>query len=366
MSISMQARPPVGHDVPNPPAPPAPRPRRRRGLWAVIVAVIAVCAVAVAVVLLRSAAPVDVSGTVIDARTGIGLQEVSVSGGLELVVTGAAGSFEVEAKPDAVLEFTAPGYAGFQAAAAATLEVELEPTVLTGQVSSRMTGRGLAATVTRNGSELGAADVSGALSVYAAIPGDQLLVTASGYRPGEVTVGSGDLIVELQPKLATSQAQIQSWVAAGQYGKALRWVLRDDLDVPLMADSFSQQVTDENVADAPEVFAKGRSMIPLGSNDWVDVYVVKPGQAVAAMDGWMADSDNVILQVEGQRFVIGPHWDDSDVIVTMWWYDPLLVVMATDSVAETDEYLTAILRGQGLNIDSLSRSDSTEDAGWAG
>ncbi|MGB7982523.1 MAG: hypothetical protein WCF36_17215 [Candidatus Nanopelagicales bacterium] len=113
--------------------------------------------------LLWPAAPVDVSGTVVDARTGIGLKAVSVSGGLKLATTDAEGSFQVEAKPDVVLAFTAPGYEGSETAVAATLVVELDPVVLTGRVSSAMTGGGVAATVTRTGQELGAATEDGAL-----------------------------------------------------------------------------------------------------------------------------------------------------------------------------------------------------------
>ncbi len=365
MSISMQAPPPVGHDVPTPPAPPAPRPRPRRGLWVLLLAVVAVGAVAVAaaVLLLRPVAPVDVSGTVVDARTGIGLQDVRVSGGLELVTTGAEGSFEVQAEPDVVLAFTAPGYEGSETAAAPTLVVELEPVVLTGKVSSAMTGRGLAATVKRDGLECGAADKDGAVTVYAVSPGDELVVETKGYLPGEVTVGSGDFTVELQPKFATTQAQIQRWVAADQYGKALRWVLPGDLDIPLMADSFGQQNVDETIAEEPEVFATGRSTTPMGSNDAVDIYVVKPGQAGAAMSGWTAEAGVERFQVQGQMFATGPHWDDSNVVVTMWWYDPLLVITFTDTADEAAEYLTAVLRNQGLNIDSLGQGGNTNDAG---
>ncbi|MGB7982522.1 MAG: hypothetical protein WCF36_17210 [Candidatus Nanopelagicales bacterium] len=193
-------------------------------------------------------------------------------------------------------------------------------------------------------------------------PGDRLLVEASGYLPGEATVGSGDLIVELQPEFATSQAQIQRWVAAGKFGKALGWVLRGDPEVPFMADSFSQQIVDETVADEPKVFAAGRAMAPMGSNDVVEVFVVKQGQAGAAMDGWMAESGVVTFQVGGQRFATGPHWDVSDAIVTMWWYDPILVVVVTETEDEAEEYLTAVLRGQGLDIDSLSHGGNTNRA----
>lgn len=328
-----------------------------------LAAVVALGAVAVAMVLLlRPAAPTQVSGSVIDARTGIGLQQVRVSGGSELVTTDASGSFQLEAQPDAVLAFTAPGYETAQEAVAAALVVELQPEVLTGQVSSVMTGRGLTATVTRDGSELGEAGEDGVLTVYAVSPGDELVVDARGYVPGEVTVGSGDLVVELQPTFSTSQAQIQRWVAAGQYGKVLRWVLRGDLDVAFMADSFGQQVLDQTIADEPQVFAAGRSTAPMGSDDSVDAYVVKPGQGAAAMFGWIADTGVETFQIRGQRFATGPALADPNWVVTMWWYDPLLVITFTDSFEEAELYVTAIARGQGLNIDSLGQGGSTTDA----
>ncbi len=314
--------------------------------------------------LLRPAPPVDVSGTVVDARTGIGLEDVGVSGGRELATTDAAGRFRVEAQADAVLTFTAPGYEGSEAAVAATLVVELEPVVLSGRVRSAMTGGGLAATVTRDGAELGAAAEDGVLTVYAVSPGDRLLVEASGYLPGEVTVGSGELSVELEPEFATSKAQIQRWVAANKYGKAMAWVLRGDLDVPLIADSIGQQNVDETVAEEPRVFAAGRSTSPMGSDDMVDVYVVKQGQAAAAMEGWTADSGVKTWRVRGEWLATGPYWEDADTIVTMWWYDPLLVLTFTGTTDEADEYLTAVLRGQGLDIDSLGRgADSNQSAG---
>ncbi len=327
-----------------------------------LLAVVAVGAVAVAaVLLLRPAAPVQVSGTVVDARTGIELQEVRVSGGLELVTTDAGGRFEVQAQPDAELAFTAPGYVGSQTAAAATLVVELQPVVLTGHVSSLMTGGGLASTVTRSGSEVGSADGDGVLTVYAVSPGDELVVAAKGYLPGEVTAGSGNLIVELQPKLATSQAQIQRWVAAGKFGRALGWVLRGDLDVALMTDSLGQEAADENVAETAD-FAAGRGTAPMGSNDGVFAYVVKPGHAAAAMTGWTADTGEKMVRVKGQAFVTGPHWNDPDTVITMWWYDPLLVLTFTDTADEAERYLTAVLRGQGLDIDSLGLGGNATDA----
>lgn len=364
VSVSMQAPPPLGHDVPTPPEPPRRHPRRW-GWWVVLVAVVVVGAVAVvAVLLLRTAAPVAVSGTVLDARTGIGVRDVTVSGGLELATSDAEGAFQVEARPDVVLGFTAPGYEGSQAAATATMMVELEPVVLTGTVTSAMTGGGLYATVTRDGAELGAAAEDGVLTVYAASPGDQLVVQAAGYQPAEVTVGSGDLIVELQPQFATSQAQIQRWVAAGKFGKALGWVLRRGLDVSLVTDSMGQQITDEVLGSryGRQVFAAGRSMTPMGSNDVVDAYVVKQGQAGAAMDGWIAETGVVTFRVEGQRFATGPHWDDSDTVVMLWWYDPILVLTFADTEDEAEVYLTAVLRGQGLDINSLGRGGNDQAA----
>lgn len=240
--------------------------------------------------------------------------------------------------------------------------VELEPVVLAGRVTSAMTGGGLLATVTRDGAELGASRENGVLTVYAVSPGDQLVVEAPGYLPGEATVGSGDLQLELQPEFATSQSQIQRWVAAGKFGRALGWVLRGDPEVPFMADSLGQQIVDETIADVPETFAAGRAMTPMGSNDVVEVFVVNQGQAGAAMDGWMAETGVVTFQIQGQRFVTGPHWDVPDVIVTMWWYDPILVLVVTETEDEAEEYLTAVLRGQGLDIDSLKRGEGTNQA----
>lgn len=349
-------------EVPDlPPDPPvAARParrRRRRGPWIALLAVVVVAALVGVMVLVLAAGLVFVSGTVIDARTALPLAEVTVSGGDEIVTTVEDGSFTVMADSGAMLSFAARGYEPGESVAAESLVVRLDPVVLSGSVTSMLTGEGLPAVVTSEGVDVGSADSSGTLTAYAVTTGDRVVVTAAGYLPAEVAVREGDLDVRLQPEWPTSVAQIQEWVDAGSYGKALGWLLRDDLDVPLVRDSSGQGIVDEGVSNSSGVFAAGRSTTPIGSNDFVDAYVVAPGRVGEATSAW-TKGDADAFRIEGQRVLVGRHWDDTDVVVTMWWMDPVLVIAFTDTALEGEDVITAVMRGQGLDIDSFADDDA--------
>lgn len=89
----------------------------------------------------------------------------------------------------------------------------------------------------------------------------------------------------------------------------------------------------------------------------VDAYVVQPGRAADAMFGWTDDGTAFI--VSGQTVVSGPLWDGKGLVVTMWWYDPLLVITFTDTTDEGEDLITAVMRGQGLDVHAFDQTDSS-------
>jgi hypothetical protein len=174
----------------------------------------------------------QVSGTVLDGRTGRPVAQAEVTatapGTAEVTTTSdVQGRFTLrQVSRQARLRVTSSNYrpAEVQAAGEA-LSVELSPIPVRGVVTSALTSKGLRATVA--GTDIGSTAAKGSFQLYGLGPGDRLTVTAPGYKTASVTIdGDRNVRVALAAEEATRIEQVDDWLRAGSLASVWRYVFR--------------------------------------------------------------------------------------------------------------------------------------------
>jgi Carboxypeptidase regulatory-like domain len=199
-------------------------------------------AVAVAVVVMMfatgcSATSFDeVSGTVLDGRTGQPIARAKVTAAAPGTPTIAAssdpaGKFTLqEVSRKARLQVTATNYKPADVAAAeGALSIRLQPIPIQGVVTSTLTNRALAATL---GGKLPAGGglrlrtkADGSFRAYGVGPGDRLRVTAPGYKAASLVINADrKLKIRLVAEEATRIEQVNQWLRTGSLAPVWRYV----------------------------------------------------------------------------------------------------------------------------------------------
>jgi Carboxypeptidase regulatory-like domain len=197
-------------------------------------------AVAVVVVIVASGCSAktfdEVSGTVLDGRTGRPIARAKVTAMASEMPTvaassDAAGKFSLqEVSKKARLQVMAPNYKPADVPVAReALSIRLEPIPVEGVVISTLTNRALAATL---GGRLHAggglrlrAKADGRLRAYGVGPGDRLRVSAPGYKPTSVVIAADrKLKIRLVAAEATRIQQVNRWLRAGNLAPVWRYV----------------------------------------------------------------------------------------------------------------------------------------------
>jgi hypothetical protein len=174
----------------------------------------------------------QVNGTVLDGRTGrpVALAEVTATAPEAAPVTTVSdvqGRFTLrQVSRQARLRVTSSNYRPAEVRVARkAFSVVLSPVPVQGVVTSRLTGRGLRATVA--GGDIGHTAVNGSFQLYGLGPGDQLTVTAPGYKTAAVTIdGDRRVRVALGAKEATRIGQVNDWLRASDFASVWRYVFR--------------------------------------------------------------------------------------------------------------------------------------------
>jgi Carboxypeptidase regulatory-like domain len=178
----------------------------------------------------------EVSGTVLDGRTGQPIARAKVTATAPETPTVAAssdaeGNFTLqEVSKNARLAVTATNYQPADVPVAEeALSIRLEPIPVEGVVTSTLTNRALAATL---GGRLHAGGglrlrtkADGSFRAYGVGPGDRLRVTAPGYKTTSVTIdGDRKLKIRLVAAEATRIEQVNQWLRAGNLAPVWRYV----------------------------------------------------------------------------------------------------------------------------------------------
>jgi hypothetical protein len=243
----------------------------------------------------------QVSGTVLDGRTGGPVAQAEVTatapGAAEVTATSdAQGRFTLrQVSRQALLRVTSSNYwpAEVQPAGQA-LSVELSPIPVRGMVTSALTGGGLRATVAGTGIVRTTAD--GSFQLYGLGPGGKLTVTAPGYKTASVTIdGDRNVRVALAAEQATRIQQVNDWLRAGKFAAVWRYVFRTPKGygyVDLPADFKAEARRQSAVASGSTGrFIKGFDMRSVtkgdaGADIEVLAFAMDPG--AAALPGFRA------------------------------------------------------------------------------
>lgn len=337
--------------------PPTPRRHVRATVLVVLGVVVAVIAVVVAVALVvgrgsdvgpaaAPAGPVEVVGTVTDARTGEPVEDALVTADDLSVTTGDDGGFAITADPDVVLVVEADRYEPGEVAVAEAVDVALQPVSVSGTVTSRMTGAGLTASLVLAEEEVATTAADGTFTAYGVLAGDTLTVAAAGYITATVELTDGPTDVTLIPEEVTVRDQVNQWVAAGDFAALSAWVFRDDLGLVLVPMSPGYEWTPaDTIAEFPDVFAYGDAREVLGTFDLLQLYVVKPGGQNEAVYGWTEEEEPSWITLGDQIVITGAAWDDPETSVVIWFRDPMMVVVHASTAEEAGRVLGAVMAG---------------------
>ncbi len=325
--------------APLPPPPPTPTPGAKRPWYKGPLAIIAIIVVLVAgvtlgtVLFLARSGGIDVSGTVADAMTGKPIAAAQVKGDGHSAVTDAQGAFKISGVAEnAALTVSAKYYTPASVkAATTTLAVRLTPIPVKVTVTSALTGGPLTATITLpDGTAATAAN--GAATVYRVGAGDQVTVSAVGYKPAKVTVdANGTIAAVLQPTAATSSAQVARWMAAGQYQTVANW---------LFSSATGYQFTTGPALSSTEGVVWSTTRTVVGQNVQVALVVL------ASDYEFNADSSTgrtVTPTTIGGVPVYHVTYSDGTYL-TVWVQGKLMLMVAGTSLTETDAVMGAMLR----------------------
>jgi hypothetical protein len=178
----------------------------------------------------------EVSGTVLDRRTGQPIARAKVTATAPETPTvaassDAAGKFTLqEVSKKARLEVTAPNYkAADVPVAEQALSIRLEPIPVEGMVISTLTNRALAATLAGSLHAGGRwrlhAKADGSFRAYGVGPGDRLRVSAPGYKTASLVIDAHrKLKIRLVAKEATRIEQVNQWLRVGDLAPVWRYV----------------------------------------------------------------------------------------------------------------------------------------------
>jgi hypothetical protein len=178
----------------------------------------------------------EVSGTVLDGRTGQPIVQAKATATAPDTPTVAAnsdakGKFILqEVSKKARLQVTATNYQPVDVAVAEeALSIRLEPIPVQGVVTSTLTNRALAATLggtSHAGSGLRLrTKADGSFQAYGVGPGDRLRVTAPGYKTTSVVIDADrTLKIRLVAEEATRIEQVNQWLRTGNLAPVWRYV----------------------------------------------------------------------------------------------------------------------------------------------
>jgi hypothetical protein len=132
--------------------------------------------------------PIDVAGTVIDARTSRPIAGAHLNAAGVDATTDAEGGFSaLDIKRGTNLRVSADNYRPVDVEATGSpIRVKLRPIPVTGRVTSSFTGTGIGATV--RGKESTKTRADGMFITYGLGPGDTLTITAFGHQPKKVKI----------------------------------------------------------------------------------------------------------------------------------------------------------------------------------
>jgi hypothetical protein len=172
----------------------------------------------------------EVSGTVLDGRTGKPIAWAKVTATAAEMPTVAAssdpeGNFTLqEVSKKARLAVTATNYQPADVPVAEeALSIRLEPIPVEGVVTSTLTNRALPATLGGTLHQRTKAD--GSFRAYGVGPGDRLRVTAPGYKTTSVVIDADrKLKIRLVAAEATRIEQVNQWLRAGNLAPVWRYV----------------------------------------------------------------------------------------------------------------------------------------------
>ena len=191
--------------------------RRSLLLFVLVAAVLLGATAAGAAILLGGSDTIDVTGRVLDSRSGKPLAGVSVETDEVAAVTRADGRFTLlDVAPDTVVGFASCAHLGRQVAAETVEdEVRLFPRPVAGKVTSGLTGRPIAATV-REGPRSARTAKNGRYSLYGSCPGSTVKVSAPGFLAQTAEIGPNRIAnaVLAAPKtIRETFANVRNWLA---------------------------------------------------------------------------------------------------------------------------------------------------------
>jgi tRNA A-37 threonylcarbamoyl transferase component Bud32 len=190
--------------------------RRSLLLFLLAAAVLLGATAAGAAILLGGSDEIDVTGRVLDSRTGEPLAGVSVETDEVAAVTRADGRFTVlDVAPDEVIRFASCAHMGRQAAAETVeAEVRLSSRPVTGKVTSRLTGRPVVATV-REGARRARTRANGSYSLHGSCPGSTVTVTAPGFVSEKAIVANrrADVALAVPKTIRETFSNVRNWFA---------------------------------------------------------------------------------------------------------------------------------------------------------
>ncbi len=322
-----------------PPPPPTPTPGAKRPWYKGPLAIIAIIVVLVAgatlgtVLFLARAGGIDVSGTVADAMTGKPIASAQVKGDGHSAVTDAQGAFKITGVAEnSALTVSAKYYTPASVKAATTaLTVRLTPIPVKATVTSALTGGPLTATITLpDGTAVTAPN--GAATVYRVGGGDQVTVSAVGYKPAKVTVGeNGAIAAVLQPTPATASAQVAQWASAGQYTAIANW---------LFASSTGYQFTAGPSLAGMTGVVWWTSRTVVGQNVQVALVVLAPNYE---FNSDSSSGRTVTSTSIGGVSVYHVAYSDGT-YMTIWVQGKVMLMVAGTSLTQTDAVMGAMLR----------------------
>src|SRR5690348_3510153 len=229
-----------------PPAPPVAVRRAwyRRPVLVVPLALVLAAAGAAALFLALRPATITARGGVVDRLTGRPVAGAALRADGRPARTNSRGAFQIPGlPPHARLRIGARYYATARVTATGNPQrVRLAPVPVHVTITSALTGRPLAATLSPAHGPPVRARADGTATLYLTGPGEALTVTTGGYRPGRAVIAQDHTATAaLDPTRHTMRRQLSSWLRRGKYGAIVGWVLRPGTGYFLMAGTLQHQ-----------------------------------------------------------------------------------------------------------------------------
>ncbi len=339
------------------PVPPSPIPRRkawyRRPVLIVPLVLVVAAAVAITLVLVLIPRGITVRGKVIDKLTGQPVAAAHLRTDGMSATTGTDGAFRMEGvATDATLRVSARYYASAQAkAATAPMTVQLTPIPVHISVTSALTGRPLAGSLTTPAGPAVALAADGTATLYRIGPGEKVTVTAAGYRPASAVIGSGNAAtVKLAPTAATVSSQLLAWDRARDYQAIIDWVLGPATGYTFMGTSQQEWAQRNKEPTLPQIaYTGGGFIVPSGASNVADVsatvWIGWPGDRwdTPGMASMIIGSGAHPVTLAGERAWHGGP-DSNHLYSTVWSSGPVFAVLAGPDQAKLDATMAGIIK----------------------